>query len=151
MISDQEGCRRKIRPQTSKGMAESITSTPRRSGAWLALLAVALQLGLSIGHFHNVVPDWGRAAGLGWAKPIIGPGDDRSPAGKPSAPAEDQCPICFGLAVSGAFVLTAALCFILAIVPETARLDAVRQPTLLARRHFSPAQQRAPPPVAIPV
>jgi hypothetical protein len=131
-------------------MVESITAIPRRFGAWLALLALALQLGLSIGHVHKINPDWGHVAGLSWAKPIIGPGDKSLPAGKPGAPAEDQCPLCFGLAVSGTFVLTAALCVILAIVFETARLDPVPQLTLLRRRYFSPAQQRAPPPVAIP-
>jgi len=133
-----------------KGMVESITAIPRRFGAWLALLALALQLGLSVGHVHKIALDRGRAAGLSWAEPIIGPEDKGFPAGKPRAPAHDQCPICFGLAVSGTFVLTAPLCVILAIAFGTARLVAAPQPILLARRHFSPAQQRAPPPVAIP-
>ena len=131
-------------------MVESIAAIPRRFGAWLALLALALQLGLSIGHVHRINPDWGHASGLSWAKPSIAPGDGSSPAGKPGAPAEDQCPICFGLALSGTFVLTAALCGVLAIVFETARLDPLPQLTLLWRRYFSPAQQRAPPPVVVP-
>ena len=131
-------------------MVESITAIPRRFGAWLALLALALQLGLSIGHVHKIGLDWGRAAGLSSAKLITGPADEGSPARSPAAPAEDQCPICFGLAVSGTFVLTAALCIVLAIIFETARLEPVPQLTLLRRRYFSPAQQRAPPPVAIP-
>jgi len=131
-------------------MVESITAIPRRFGAWLALLALALQLGLSIGHVHKIALDRARAAGLSWAEPIIGPEYKGFPAGKPTAPADDQCPICFGLAVSRTFVLTAALCVSLAIVFGTARLVAAPQPTLLARRHFSPAQQRAPRPVAIP-
>ena len=131
-------------------MVESITAIPRRFGAWLALLALALQLGASIGHVHQIALDRGRAASLSWAGPIIGPEDKGFPAGNPATPAHDQCPICFGLAVSGTFVLTAALCVILAIVFRTARLVAPPQSILLARRHFSPAQQRAPPPVAIP-
>jgi DUF2946 family protein len=130
-------------------MVASITAIPRRFGAWLALLALALQLGLSIGHVHKIGLDWGRV-GLSSAKPIIGAGNGGSPAGNPTAPAEDQCPICFGLAVSGTFILAVALSVILARILETARRDAARQSTLLARRHFSPAQQRAPPPVAIP-
>jgi hypothetical protein len=130
-------------------MVESITAIPRRLGAWLALLALALQLGLSIGHVHKIGLDWRHAAGLSWAKPIS-LADEGSPAKSPAAPAEDQCPICFGLAVSGTFVLTAALCVVLAIIFETARLDPVPQLTLLWRRYFSPAQQRAPPLVAIP-
>jgi hypothetical protein len=131
-------------------MVESITAIPRRFGAWLALLALALQLGLSIGHVHKIALDRGRAARLSWAEPIIGPEDKGFPAGKPAAPSNDQCPICFGLAVSGTFVLTAVLYVILAIAFETARLDPLPQLTPLWRRHFSPAQQRAPPPVAIP-
>ena len=130
-------------------MVESITAIPRRFGAWLALLALALQLGLSIGHVHKISLDRARAAGLSWAEPIVGPEYKGFPAGKPTAPADDQCPICFGLAVSGTFVLTAALCISLATF-GTARLVAAPQPTVLARRHFSPAQQRARPPVAIP-
>ena len=132
-------------------MVESITAIPRRLGAWLALLALALQLGLSIGHVHKVGANWGHAAGLSSAEPNIGPGHDRSPAGNPAAPAKDKCPICFGLAASRTFILAVALPVILASVLETARLVAAPQPILLARRHFSPAQQRAPPPVAIPV
>jgi hypothetical protein len=130
-------------------MAASITVIPRRFGAWLALLALALQLGLSIGHVHKIGPDWSRV-GLSSAKPIIGLGGESSPAGNPTAPAQDQCPICFGLAVSGTFILAVALSVILAPFPEAAKLDTTRQPTLLTRRHFSPVQQRAPPPVAIP-
>ena len=128
----------------------SITAIPRRFGAWLALLALALQLGLSIGHVHKVGLDWGYAAGLSSAKPSIGPEDGRSPAGNPAAPAEDQCPICFGLAVSGTFILAVALPVAFASVLGTAGLVAAPQPILLARRRFSAAQQRAPPPVAIP-
>src|SRR5262249_15950809 len=131
-------------------MVERITAIPRRLGAWLALLALALQLGLSIGHVHKVGLDWGHTAGLSSAKLIIGAGDGRPPAKNPAAPPEDQCPVCFGLAVSGTFILAVALPVILASVLETARLVAAPQPILLARRHFSPAQQRAPPPVAIP-
>src|SRR5262245_107432 len=131
-------------------MVESITAIPRRFGAWLALLALALQLGLSIGHVHKIAPDRGRATSLSWAEPIISAEDKGSPAGKPTVPAGDQCLICFGLAVSGTFVLTAPLCVILAIAFKTARLDPLPQLTLLWLRQFSPAQQRAPPLVAIP-
>ena len=140
----------RIRPSTPKGMVESITAIPRRLGAWLALLALALQLGLSIGHVHKVGLDWGHTAGLSLSKPSIGPEDGRSPAGNPAAPAEDQCPICFGLAVSGTFILALALPVVLASILGTARIVAAPQPILLARRRLSPAQQRAPPPVAIP-
>jgi hypothetical protein len=129
-------------------MVEGITALPRRFGAWLALLALASQLGLSIGHVHKI--GWGHVAGLSLERLAPGPADERSPAGNPTAPAEDQCPICFSLAVSGTFILSAALFVILSLVPETAGLDAAAQSIHLPHRPFSPAQPRAPPPVAIP-
>ncbi len=128
-------------------MVEGIVALPRRFGAWLALLALALQLGLSIGHVHKIGS--GRVAGLSLERPIPGPAGERSPTGNPAAPAGDQCPICFGLAASGAFILATMLPVILAVFPETAKLNAAAHTIQLPRRHFSPAQQRAPPPVAI--
>jgi hypothetical protein len=38
-------------------MVEGVTALPRRFGAWIALLALALQLGFSIGHVHKI--GWG--------------------------------------------------------------------------------------------
>jgi DUF2946 family protein len=132
-------------------MVESITAIPRRYGAWLALLALVLQLGLSIGHVHKIGADWGHAAVLSWVKPISGSSDGRSPAGVPVVPAEEgQCPVCSSLAVAGTFILAAALCVVLAFAARRARLDPATQPVRLSRRPFSPARQRAPPPVATP-
>ena len=118
-------------------MVEGITALPRRFGAWLALLAVVLQLGLSIGHVHKI--GRGPAAGLSLERPIPGPAGERSPAGNPAAPAEDQCPICLGLAVSGTFILSAALPVILPLVAEATRPDVVMQIVDLPCRPFSPA------------
>src|SRR5512133_3827359 len=101
-------------------MVESITAIPRRFGAWLALLALALQLGLAIGHVHKVGLDWGYAAGLSSAKSSNNPEGGRSPPENPGTPAEDQCPICFGLAVSGTFILAVALSIFLASFLGTA-------------------------------
>jgi hypothetical protein len=130
-------------------MVEGIAALRHRFGAWLALLALALQLGLSIGHVHKTGS--GHVAGLSLKRPIPGPAGERSPAGNPAAPADDQCPICFGLAVSGTFILSAAPPEILPLVDEATRLDVVMQTVDLPRRPFTPAQPRAPPPVAIPV
>jgi hypothetical protein len=49
---------------------------------------------------------------------------DITPAGNPTAPAEDQCPICFSLTISGTFILSARLSVVLALAPETTGLDA---------------------------
>jgi hypothetical protein len=69
------------------GMVASISALPRRCGAWLALLALALHLALSIGHVHKFGLDWRQAAGLSWAKPTPAPVDEDSPAGEPVPPA----------------------------------------------------------------
>jgi len=130
-------------------MVESITAIPRRCGAWLALLALALQLGLSIGHVHEIGQGWGRATALPQAEPALVPAHDHSPAGVPAIPAEDQCPICFGLAVSGTFILATAIPVVLPLTSEATRLGTVAQIIDLPHRPFSPAQPRAPPASAI--
>ena len=132
-------------------MVESIIAIPRRYGAWVALLALALQLGLSIGHVHKIGSDWGHAAALSWVKPTPGSADGRAPAGVPVVPSEQgQCPVCSSLAIAGTFILATALPVVLAFAARRARLDPATQPIQLPRRPFSPAQQRAPPPVATP-
>ncbi|MBX9844777.1 MAG: DUF2946 family protein [Xanthobacteraceae bacterium] len=61
----------------------------RRVGAWLALIALALQLGLAFGHVHHEAHEaheaHGHAAGLAAAEPD---GDDHGNADK------DGCPSC---------------------------------------------------------
>ena len=136
-------------PRINRGMVESIAAIPRRHGAWLALLALALHLGLSIGHVHEIGRGSWRATALTRAKPVLVPASDRSPARVPAIPAEDQCPICFGLAVSGTFIPATAIPVILALVPEAVKLDAVAQIIDLPRTPFYPAQPRAPPPAAL--
>jgi len=130
-------------------MVESITSIPRRCGAWLALLALALQLGLSIGHVHEIGQSWGNASAPNLAEPILGWAGNSSPAGIPAVPAEDQCPICFGLAVSGTFIPATAIPVVIApelVAPPLGMPAEIADLPLLP---LSPAQPRAPPPVAI--
>jgi hypothetical protein len=136
-------------PQMYRGMVERVTGIPRACGAWLALLALALQLGLSIGHVHQIGQGWGSAAASSQAKPILGPAGDRSPPGVPAIPAEDRCPICFGLAVSGTFILATAVSVILAPALAAARLKMSAEIADLPLRSFFLAQPRAPPATAI--
>jgi hypothetical protein len=128
-------------------MIGSIAAIPRRCGAWLALLALALQLGLSIGHVHEL--DWylNRTDALTRAGALA---SDHSPAHSPAVPHEDRCPICFALSVCGTFVPPIATPVLLASVPRVANLDIPAEITDLPRRPLTPAQPRAPPPIALP-
>jgi hypothetical protein len=128
-------------------MIGSIAALPRRCGAWLALLALALQLGLSIGHVHEL--DWylSRTDALSRADGFV---NDHSPAQSPAIPHEDRCPICFGLAVCGTFVPPTATTVLLAPAPTAANLDIPAEIADLPRRPLTPAQPRAPPPIALP-
>jgi len=130
-------------------MVERVIAIPRRRGVWVALLALALQLGLSIGHVHEIGPGWGSAAAPSHAKPMFVPAGEGTPAGIPAIPAEDQCPICFGLAVSGTFILAVAVLVNFPPVLTAARLETPAAIADLPLRPFSPAQPRAPPPTAI--
>src|SRR5262249_8941806 len=131
------------------GMVERVIAIPRRCGVWLALLALAFQLGLSIGHVHEIGQGWGSANAPSLAKPMFVPAGECSPARIPAISAEDQCPICFGVAVSGTFILAAAILVNFAPVLTTARLEAPAEIADLPLRPFSPVQPRAPPPTAI--
>src|SRR5262245_6529734 len=117
-------------------MVESIAAIPRRHGAWLALLALALQFGLSIGHVHEIGRGSWRATALTRVKPVLLPASHHSPAGAPANPAEDQCPICFGLAVSGTFIPATAIPVILVLFPEAIRLSTVARTIDLLRTPF---------------
>jgi hypothetical protein len=130
-------------------MIEGITAIPRRCGAWLALLALALQLGLSVGHIHEIGQSWKIATAPSQESPILGRAGDHLPAGIPAIPAEDRCPICFGLAISTTFILAVAI--LVGLSPELAAagLDRPAEIADLPLRFFSLGQPRAPPPTAI--
>jgi hypothetical protein len=123
-----------------------------RWGAWLALLGLTIQIGLSAAHFV-IHPDHllGRLVAVG--PKAAAATSDRGPAsplpGKPATPDQDDCPICLGLLLSGTFVLADPG---LALVPpatDIARLDAVSPAFALPlRRHLLPLA-RAPPVIEI--
>jgi hypothetical protein len=63
-----------------------------RQGTWLALIALAINLGLSFGHFHAVD---GRVPGRGIAATSIASADDGQKQGDPNdGHADYLCPIC---------------------------------------------------------
>jgi hypothetical protein len=129
-------------------MVESITAIRRRCGAWVALLALTFQLGLSIGHVHQFGQDRGPVTALSRAGTLPGSAHGRLPAKLPPVP-QDECPICFGLAVSGTFIQAASINGLLVPCLGVLALHTPARIIDLPRRPFSPAQQRAPPPAEV--
>jgi hypothetical protein len=87
--------------RAERGVGRAGTGQGRRWGAWLAIAALLLQLGMFAGHFH--AEDFGflpghdgttglsaGGAGASW------PGDEQ-----PGAPAHDDCALCFTLHLAG--------------------------------------------------
>ena len=65
-----------------------------RQGAWLALIALAINLGLSFGHFHAID---GRVSGRGIAvvaAAIASPDDGQGQGNSDDSHADYLCPIC---------------------------------------------------------
>jgi hypothetical protein len=65
-----------------------------RQSAWLALIALAMNVGLSFGHFHAID---GKASGRGIAAvaaSIASPDDGQKPTNHDDSHADYLCPIC---------------------------------------------------------
>jgi hypothetical protein len=75
-----------------------------RQGAWLALIALAINLGLSFGHFHAID---GRGSGRGIAAVAAASDHGHKPGQTSHGEADDLCPICMA-ATSMASALAAA-------------------------------------------
>jgi hypothetical protein len=114
-----------------------------RQGTWLALIALAINLGLSFGHFHAID---GKVSGHGIAaEAFIASSDDGQKQGTPDdSHADYLCPIC---------VAATAMAKALAATPPalpldfaTAAIDRAIEPVLvlveLPRAAFQP---RGPP------
>jgi hypothetical protein len=80
-----------------------------RSGAGFALVAMALQLALTFGHFHLFVTSAAQLA----AKTAIAQPDGSSLPAKPR-PIDQNCAVCTLIQMVGATALVAAACLLLA-------------------------------------
>jgi hypothetical protein len=71
-----------------------------RQGTWLALIALAINLGLSFGHFHAID---GKVSGRGItaAASISSPDDGRKQGTPDDGHADDLCPICMAATAMG--------------------------------------------------
>ena len=71
-----------------------------RQGTWLALIALAINLGLSFGHFHAIE---GKVSGRGIvaAASIASPDDGQKQGTHDDGHADDLCPICMAATAMG--------------------------------------------------
>jgi hypothetical protein len=116
-------------------------SAAKRFGATLALLALALQLVLTFGHFHpEDFAASSQMARLGAAAP------DRSGPLLPALPGHDDCALCVNLSIANSTALAAP-----PAVPPPAQIGEAPLPLRPAPRLLSAAftlfRSRAPPAV----
>jgi hypothetical protein len=122
----------------------------RRLGAWLALIALAFQVGFgtahSAWHFDHLV------GALGGSDHRIAVGDSRSGQPAPGAPASpdlDHCAIGLGLLAAGNFIIAGPMQLpvptcVEPVCPHTASIAVATT----ARPHFRPPP-RAPPGIEV--
>jgi hypothetical protein len=70
-----------------------------RQGSWLALIALAINLGLSFGHFHAIDGNSGRGIAT-VAASIASPDDGQNPTNPSDSHADYLCPICMAAAAT---------------------------------------------------
>jgi len=117
-----------------------------RSGAYLALFALAFQLAVSFGHVHleHLTPLAAGASALADAQPAA---DDRNAASNPAGrehPADDYCPICTLIHLAGALVPAEMPSLPLPTVFGRLRLELAAEFDLKAS-HAALFRARAPP------
>jgi hypothetical protein len=112
----------------------------RRGGGALALLALVVQLAVTLGHIHAPL-----SAPL-IALNIAAPGDQALPPndGKPQRQTDGTCDICAVLHMASAGQLAAPPSLALPITIVVARNAVIGDPAIASRRHVL-AQSRAPP------
>jgi hypothetical protein len=119
----------------------------RQCGAWLALLALTLQLGMSFGHFHARDIAGAGATTFDAAKGWRGAPTFEATAlkGAKLADGDDRCPICFSdFLLATSFVPDAAQASLLAQFADLAHSIARDFDRILETRR-APFQSRAPP------
>ena len=115
-----------------------------RQSTWLALIALAMNLGLSFGHFHAID---GKASGSGIAAvatSIVSPDDGQKQGNSDDSHADYFCPICMAASeMANALASTAP-----ALPPEFANvtIDRTIEPVLaLVEPSRAAFQPRGPP------
>jgi hypothetical protein len=115
-----------------------------KQGTWLALIALAMNFGLSFGHFHAID---GKAAGRGIvaAVSVAAPGDGQSQNTDDSR-ADDLCSICMAAtAMANALASTPAA---LPLEFATVSLDRTVEPVLILVEPLRAAFQPRGPPIS---
>jgi hypothetical protein len=115
-----------------------------RQGSWLALIALAINLGLSFGHFHAID---GKASGRGIAAvaaSLASPDDGQKQGNPVDSHADYLCPICMAAAAMANSLASAPQVLSLEFVDVTIdrTIEAVLVLAELPRAAFQP---RGPP------
>ena len=114
----------------------------RRIGSWLALVALAIQLAVSFGHFHSDATQRTDAAGATQSPQAHAA--KSLPARQPSDDGDDYCPICASIYLAAnSFVPEAPHLPVPLVSQDVEPFDSIADILVLPRR--APFQSRAPP------
>ena len=113
-----------------------------RQGTWLALIALAMNLGLSFGHFHAID---GKASGHGISAALsIASPDDGQKHGTPDdSHADYLCPICMAATAMANALASTPPALPLEFAPVS--IDRTIEPVLLVELPRAAFQPRGPP------
>ena len=130
--------------RAERGMGRAGTGRGRRWGAWLAIAALLLQLGIAAGHFH--AEDFGFLSGHDGrtALSASGTGSPWPDGGQPGVPAHDDCALCFTLHLAGSAPLPEVAAPAAPELVSALELPAPEAPQLAAAPYLL-FRTRAPP------
>src|SRR4051794_8624614 len=114
--------------------------------AWCALFAIAVQLVLSFGHFHNNGLGSGSisTALISSDRVILDPADANGGPSNPTAPARDYCGICAVINLAGSVVPPATPAVLQTVAVISAVAWPIAETSAIASLHID-ARARAPP------
>jgi hypothetical protein len=116
-----------------------------RLAAWCALFAIAVQLVLSFGHFHNGLGSGSISTALIFSSVVSDPAGGQGGPPNPGAPPGDYCGICAVINLAGSVVapdaptLLQPAAFISTIVWRIVETSATPSPHLDARARAPPS------------
>ena len=115
-----------------------------RRGSWLALVALAINLGLSFGHIHAIDGKGLQHRLASQVAAVVAPDDGQTPGTHDGGPADLLCPICMATSAIGHALSSAppALPLALAEAPIDQTIEHVIG---LPQRPRSGFQSRGPP------
>jgi hypothetical protein len=117
----------------------------QRSGAWIALLALVVQIAASFGHMHarDIAGDIGSRIADGWHQSTVTQAAASNPAD--IADDEDQCPICFSASLLATSFVPHAVQPVTVVELHDVNYDSARAFLGVLEPRRAAFQSRAPP------